>query len=311
MFIFLSSDVSELPQTVAPITEERASRTLYRISLLRRLRERVLPHPSLEERLLLAPHSSELPTWWKQPDHDRQLMLGAALHGVSRTELSIFSDPQFTFTQARDEFIQNQQAPPPPPPAVSLIQPKNEDIPGMNADETEEESLLLAGTQTFADLPNTHLSHHDGKAAVQEWSIKRSKVRVEKTGEGTKMEGASDSDSESGSSSSERSGSSDESGDSEEEVEGGKLSAAEKHFECWKNGFHNCICSLCSMDVDNGLIPMMPSQDGIPPDPLRLDWPKVMKCLLCVVCPFLTYFFQRMNLLTSSWGLPLYFRTGC
>uniref|UniRef100_H3CR68 Chromodomain-helicase-DNA-binding protein 8 n=1 Tax=Tetraodon nigroviridis TaxID=99883 RepID=H3CR68_TETNG len=253
-------DTSELPQTVAPITEERASRTLYRISLLRRLRERVLPHPSLEERLLLAPHGSELPTWWKLPDHDRQLMLGAALHGVSRTELSIFSDPQFTFSQARDEFIQNQQAPPPPPPAVSLIQPKSEDIPSMNAEGTEEESPLLAGTQALADLPDTPLSHRDGKAAVQEWSMKRSKVRVEKTRDGTKVEGGSDSDSDSGSSSSERSGSSDESGDSEEEKK-------------WIPQIN--LFSMCFLDVDNGLIPMMPSQDGIPPpDPLRLDWPK-------------------------------------
>uniref|UniRef100_A0AAX7T9T2 DNA helicase n=1 Tax=Astatotilapia calliptera TaxID=8154 RepID=A0AAX7T9T2_ASTCA len=92
---------AEVTQTVAPITEERASRTLYRISLLRRLRERVLPHPCLEERLALAPSTSELPAWWNIPEHDRQLMLGASLHGVSRTELSIFADPQFTFSQAR------------------------------------------------------------------------------------------------------------------------------------------------------------------------------------------------------------------
>uniref|UniRef100_A0A7N8WRH1 Chromodomain helicase DNA binding protein 8 n=1 Tax=Mastacembelus armatus TaxID=205130 RepID=A0A7N8WRH1_9TELE len=130
-------DPSELSQTVAPITEERASRTLYRISLLRRLRERVLPHPCLEERLPLAPSTSELPAWWSIPDHDRQLMLGAALHGVSRTELSIFSDPQFTFSQAREEFIQNQQAPPPPPPPqtpliMPLSQPKTEEhMPGV------------------------------------------------------------------------------------------------------------------------------------------------------------------------------------
>lgn len=219
-FSSVSPDPSELSQTVAPITEERASRTLYRISLLRRLRERVLPHPSLEERLLSAPHSSELPTWWKLPDHDHQLMLGASLHGVSRTELSIFSDPQFTFSQARDEFIQNQQAPPAPPPSVPLIQAKAEDVPSPNAEGAEEESRLLAGTQSLVDLPNTPLSHRDGKAEP-EWSVKRSKVRVEKTGDGTKIEGGSDSDSESGSSSSERSGSSDESGDSEEEVEGG------------------------------------------------------------------------------------------
>lgn len=214
---------------MAPITEERASRTLYRISLLRRLRERVLPHPSLEERLLLAPHSSELPTWWKLPDHDRQLMLGAALHGVSRTELSIFPDPQFTFSQARDEFIQNQQAPPPPPPAVTLLQPKSEAISSMNVEGVEEDSPLLADPQALAELPNAPLIHRDGKAE-QEWSMKRSKVRVDKTGEGAKIEGGSDSDSESGSSSSGRSGSSDDSGDSEEETERGKLLVADQHF---------------------------------------------------------------------------------
>lgn len=227
---------------MAPITEERASRTLYRISLLRRLRERVLPHPSLEERLLLAPHSSELPTWWKLPDHDRQLMLGSALHGVSRTELSIFSDPQFTFSQARDEFIQNQQAP--PPPAVTLVQPKTEDV-SMNPEEAGEESRLLASPQALAELPSAPLSHRDGKAAEQDWSMKRSKVRVEKTGEGTKIEGGSDSDSESGSSSSERSGSSDESGDSEEEAEGGELPVAGQHFESWKYEFHVLFCVFC------------------------------------------------------------------
>lgn len=262
---------------MAPITEERASRTLYRISLLRRLRERVLPHPSLEDRLLLAPHSSELPTWWKLPDHDHQLMLGAALHGVSRTELSIFSDTQFTFSQSRDEFIQNQQAPPPPPPPVSHIQPKTEDITSMNMEGSEEESLLFGSSQALADLANMPLSHHVGKAAEHEWSIKRSKVRVDKTGEGGKIEGGSDSDSESGSSSSERSGSSDESGDSEEEVEGGKLSDGLKKIESWRCEFYKSVF-VCFMDVDNGLIPMMPSQDGIPPpDPLRLDWPKVIK----------------------------------
>lgn len=216
---------------MAPITEERASRTLYRISLLRRLRERVLPHPSLEERLPLAPTSSELPTWWNIPDHDRQLMLGAALHGVSRTELSIFSDPQFTFSQAREEFIQNQQAPPPPPPpppqappVLPLSQPKTEEeMPGVKEVGPEEQARLL-GVQIGTDLQSTPLSHHDGKAAGQGWSLKRSRGRMEKTG-GRKGEGGSDSDSDSdsGSSSSERSGSSDESGESEEEVEASKL----------------------------------------------------------------------------------------
>uniref|UniRef100_A0A3Q1J4Q8 Uncharacterized protein n=1 Tax=Anabas testudineus TaxID=64144 RepID=A0A3Q1J4Q8_ANATE len=185
---------SDEPQdTVAPITEERASRTLYRISLLRRLRERVLPHPSLEERLPMAPPSSELPAWWSIPNHDRQLMLGAALHGVSRTELSIFADPQFTFSQAREEFIQNQQAPPPPPPPqappiVPLSQPKIEKVVGVKEEEADDDA-------------HTPLTHHDGKVQGQGWSFKRSRGRAGRKGEGGSD---SDSDSDSGSSSSER-----------------------------------------------------------------------------------------------------------
>ncbi|KAM7378854.1 hypothetical protein PAMP_004449 [Pampus punctatissimus] len=257
-------DPAEPSQTVAPITEERASRTLYRISLLRRMRERVLPHPSLEERLLLAPPSSELPTWWNVPDHDRQLMLGAALHGVSRTELSIFSDPQFTFSQARDEFIQNQQAPPPPPPPpqvqpiMPLSQPKTEvEVPAVK-EEGPEEVHMLRG-EMGAALHSTPLSH-DGKVQGPGWSFKRSRPRQERTGGGRKEGGEggsdSDSDSDSGSSSSERSGSSDESGESEEEGEGAGM-------------------KVCDVDEDNSLLSMTPSQDGIPPpDPLRVDWPK-------------------------------------
>uniref|UniRef100_A0A671Y5X8 Chromodomain helicase DNA binding protein 8 n=1 Tax=Sparus aurata TaxID=8175 RepID=A0A671Y5X8_SPAAU len=244
-------DPSELSQTVAPITEERASRTLYRISLLRRLRERVLPHPSLEERLPLAPTSSELPAWWNIPDHDRQLMLGASLHGVSRTELSIFADPQFTFNQAREEFIQNQQAQPPPPPIqapliVPLSHPKTEeDMPSVKEEGADEEARLLGG-QITADLQSTPLSHHDGKVRGPGWSLKRSRGKVGKSGGGRKGEGGSDSDSDSdsGSSSSERSGSSDDSGESEEETEGGKLAVSSSSQD---RVLINRLDSLCNL----------------------------------------------------------------
>uniref|UniRef100_A0A1A8BIU0 Chromodomain helicase DNA binding protein 8 n=1 Tax=Nothobranchius kadleci TaxID=1051664 RepID=A0A1A8BIU0_NOTKA len=254
-------DVSEIPQTVAPITEERASRTLYRISLLRRLRERVLPHPALEERLLLAPRTSELPTWWRIPEHDHHLMLGASLHGVSRTELSIYPDTQFTFSSAREEFIQNQQSlpppPPPPPPIMSLSQPKTEvDSPGVK-EEGSDLGVQLFGDEIGAELQSTPLSHHAGKGHSQGWNFKRSRERGEKTGGGRKGEGGSDSDSDSdsGSSSSGRSGSSDDSGDSDEDVGGGM--------------------KVGDVDEDNSLLSMTPSQDSIsPPDPLRVDWPK-------------------------------------
>ncbi|XP_069044794.1 chromodomain-helicase-DNA-binding protein 8-like [Lepisosteus oculatus] len=96
--------------SIAPITEERASRTLYRIGLLRRVREQVLPHPALEERLALVQPGPELPLWWRTPQHDRELLLGAARHGVSRTEHSLFPDPGLSFQQARRAFLQQNPA---------------------------------------------------------------------------------------------------------------------------------------------------------------------------------------------------------
>ncbi|XP_041698805.2 chromodomain-helicase-DNA-binding protein 8-like isoform X2 [Coregonus clupeaformis] len=257
-------DPSELGQSLAPITEERASRTLYRISLLRRLREHVLPHPSLEELLLLAPPSSELPAWWSTPAHDRELMLGSALHGVSRTELSVFLDPQFSFSQARHDYLENQQNQ--PTPATPLRQPQAEEGSAVKEDEgLDKESRILGTSEALghSDTQTTPLSRPDGKGRAQTglgW--KKSRGRGPRSG-GSKGERSvggmsdSDSDSDSGSSSSsQRSGSSDDSGDSDTER------AALKMEE----------------DGENSLLSMTPSQDGAPPesltDPFRVDWPK-------------------------------------
>ncbi|CAB1326523.1 unnamed protein product [Coregonus sp. 'balchen'] len=253
-----------LGQSLAPITEERASRTLYRISLLRRLREHVLPHPSLEELLLLAPPSSELPAWWSTPAHDRELMLGSALHGVSRTELSVFLDPQFSFSQARHDYLENQQNQ--PTPATPLRQPQAEEGSAVKEDEgLDKESRILGTSEALghSDTQTTPLSRPDGKGRARTglgW--KKSRGRGPRSG-GSKGERSvggmsdSDSDSDSGSStSSQRSGSSDDSGDSDTER------AALKMEE----------------DGENSLLSMTPSQDGAPPesltDPFRVDWPK-------------------------------------
>ncbi|XP_013996283.1 chromodomain-helicase-DNA-binding protein 8 isoform X2 [Salmo salar] len=258
-------DPSELGQSLAPITEERASRTLYRISLLRRLREHVLPHPSLEELLLLAPPSSELPAWWNTPAHDRELMLGSALHGVSRTELSVFLDPQFSFSQARHDYLENQQNQPAP---ATPLQPQAEEGSVVKEDEgLDKESRILGASEALghSDTQITPLSRPDGKGRARTglgW--KKSRGRGPRSG-GSKGERSvggisdSDSDSDSGSStSSQRSGSSDDSGDSDTERERAALKMEE--------------------DGENSLLSMTPSQDGAPPesltDPFRVDWPK-------------------------------------
>ncbi len=166
-------------------------------------------------------------------------------------------------------------------------------MPGVKEEGAEEDARLL-GAQISANLQSTPLSHHDGKGSGQGWSLKRSRGRAGKTEGGRKGEGGSDSDSDSdsGSSSSERSGSSDDSGESEEEVEGGKLVVQEKNVKSCKNNddklnyfpfsFKGAM-KLCDVDEDNSLLSMSQSQDGIPPpDPLRVDWPKVNNVQLSV-----------------------------
>lgn len=108
MMVFHSAfPYSELPDPtliIDPITEERASRTLYRIELLRRIREQVLPHPLLSERLKLCQPSQDLPEWWDCGRHDKDLLLGASKHGVSRTDYHILNDTTLAFLGAHQRF---------------------------------------------------------------------------------------------------------------------------------------------------------------------------------------------------------------
>lgn len=100
----VSSELADPTLIIDPITEERASRTLYRIELLRRIREQVLPNPLLSERLKLCQPSADLPEWWECGRHDHDLLLGASKHGVSRTDYHILNDPTLSFLEAHQRF---------------------------------------------------------------------------------------------------------------------------------------------------------------------------------------------------------------
>ncbi|XP_055739065.1 chromodomain-helicase-DNA-binding protein 7-like isoform X2 [Salvelinus fontinalis] len=115
---------TELPDPtliIDPITEERASRTLYRIELLRRIREQVLPNPLLGERLRLCQPSSDLPEWWDCGRHDYDLLLGASKHGVSRTDYHILNDPALGFLEAHRKFTKGGLAGVPQPPRDGVL----------------------------------------------------------------------------------------------------------------------------------------------------------------------------------------------
>lgn len=103
-------DVVDPSLSIQPITEERASRTLYRVELLRQIREQVLRHPQLFERLALCQPGSDLPVWWEPGAHDRDLLIGAAKHGVSRTDYHILRDPELSFMTAQRNYSQNKGA---------------------------------------------------------------------------------------------------------------------------------------------------------------------------------------------------------
>ncbi|XP_073323863.1 chromodomain-helicase-DNA-binding protein 6 [Pagrus major] len=90
---------------VEPLTEERAARTLYRIELLRKIREQVLRHPLISTRLQLCRPSLYLPVWWESGKHDRDLLIGAARHGLSRTDFYILNDPQLSFLEAHRNYV--------------------------------------------------------------------------------------------------------------------------------------------------------------------------------------------------------------
>uniref|UniRef100_A0A8C8SFP0 Chromodomain helicase DNA binding protein 8 n=1 Tax=Pelusios castaneus TaxID=367368 RepID=A0A8C8SFP0_9SAUR len=148
-----ASDESPDPTLfIEPISEERASRTLYRVDLLRRLREQVLCHPLLQERLALCqPPGPELPSWWECGQHDGELLRGAARHGLSQTDATIMQDPDFSFLAARLSYLHGRAGTPQPsagsplPPAPELPAPLLPALPPKpdSADDDSDSELDL------------------------------------------------------------------------------------------------------------------------------------------------------------------------
>ncbi|XP_064639881.1 chromodomain-helicase-DNA-binding protein 7-like isoform X2 [Lineus longissimus] len=138
---------------IEPITEERANRCLARIDLLNKVREEVLLHPKLEERLELCQSSFDMPDWWIPGVHDRDLLIGAARHGLARTDYHILHDPTLSFREIVNNKDLYKCKPPMPFPNPSIpnadlddtqdgnkpnIQPKTESESDMDADVKPE-----------------------------------------------------------------------------------------------------------------------------------------------------------------------------
>ncbi|XP_077154434.1 chromodomain-helicase-DNA-binding protein 8 [Ranitomeya variabilis] len=128
-FVAMCRQVCRLPPAVGdeppdpslfiePISEERASRALFRLDLLRRVREQVLCHPLLPARLSLCRPDPELPEWWESGRHDKELLEGAARYGLSRTDLTLMPDPSFSFLSCRLGYLQSRDVANPSRPST-------------------------------------------------------------------------------------------------------------------------------------------------------------------------------------------------
>lgn len=74
----IKSDDETYDTTIEHITEEKARRTLDRLELLSRIREEIVTHPKLDERLKVCVTSADMPDWWIAGKHDKDLLLGVA-----------------------------------------------------------------------------------------------------------------------------------------------------------------------------------------------------------------------------------------
>ncbi|XP_061584201.1 chromodomain-helicase-DNA-binding protein 7-like [Cololabis saira] len=70
----------------------------------------VLRHPLLSARLQLCRPSLYLPVWWESGKHDRDLLVGAARHGLTRTDFYILNDPQLGFLDAHRNYVRGHPA---------------------------------------------------------------------------------------------------------------------------------------------------------------------------------------------------------
>ena len=74
----LSEEEAAVDLGVEPLGEERARKVLDRIELLSKIREEIVNHPKLDERLKVCQTSADMPDWWIPGQHDKDLLRGVA-----------------------------------------------------------------------------------------------------------------------------------------------------------------------------------------------------------------------------------------
>ncbi|RWS09516.1 Kismet-like protein [Dinothrombium tinctorium] len=171
----LTDEEENLPISVDPISEERASRSLARIDLLSKIREDILTHPELDERLQLCQPSIDLPDWWVCGQHDKDLLIGAAKHGLNRLDFHLMHDPELSFRDVlKNEEIEANK--------------KSDSKQILNKDE-EERKDLKESESNKAEIANDEIvNKEESQEKLQEDSIEEKVDRKKSSEEEPKME---------------------------------------------------------------------------------------------------------------------------
>ena len=72
----LSEEEETCPLQLETIEEAKAKKILARVELIRTIREEVLDHGKLDQRMLLCEPSCDMPEWWISGKHDKDLLQG-------------------------------------------------------------------------------------------------------------------------------------------------------------------------------------------------------------------------------------------
>merc|ERR1712113_335923 len=96
------------PLKIDAIEESKAKKVLARVDLIRQIRDDVLEHPKLNERMLLCEPAIDMPDWWISGKHDKDLLQGVARHGMARMDYYVPNDAELSFKDILKRHLCNE-----------------------------------------------------------------------------------------------------------------------------------------------------------------------------------------------------------
>ena len=93
---------------IEPIEETKAKKILKRVNLIRTVRDDIVNHANLDDRILMCEPACDLPDWWISGKHDKDLIQGVARHGMARMDYYILNDPELSFKDILKRHLCNE-----------------------------------------------------------------------------------------------------------------------------------------------------------------------------------------------------------